>query len=97
MPISIEVPAALGLSTERCDLTMRVRETEGFVVESDDAELGTVDGFQAGGGSGARGFLLVRAGFFGRRRMMISVGDISEILPNQRRIRLRSTWMAIRA
>ena len=32
---------------------MRVRETEGFVVESDDANLGTVDGFQAGGGSGA--------------------------------------------
>ena len=29
--------------------------------------------------------------------MMISVGDISEILPNQRRIRLRSTWMVIKA
>ena len=97
VPISVEVPADLGFSIKRCDLTMRVRETEGFVVESDEANLGTVDGFQAGGGSGAGGFLLVRAGLFGRRRMMISVGDISEILPNQRRIRLRSTWMVIKA
>ena len=97
MPISNEVPAALGFSIERCDLPMRVRETEGFVVETDEAALGTVDGFRPGGSSGARGFLLVRAGLFGGRRMMISVGDISEILPRQRRIRLRSTWMAIKA
>jgi hypothetical protein len=75
---------------------MRVREIEGFVVEGGDADLGTVDGFQAGGGSGARGFLLVRAGLFGRRRMMISVGDISEILPDERRIRLRAKWMSIK-
>jgi hypothetical protein len=28
--------------------------------------------------------------------MMISVGDISEILPNERRIRLRAKWMSIK-
>jgi hypothetical protein len=33
----------------------------------------------------------------GRRRMMISVDDVSEVLPRQKLIRLRSRWMTIKA
>jgi uncharacterized membrane protein YdbT with pleckstrin-like domain len=66
------------------------------MVETAAGRFGTVEGFRAGGRSGTPDFLVVRAGWFGRRRMMISVDDISEILPHQKRIRLRSSWMTIK-
>lgn len=74
------------------DLARRLRRSEGFVVETAAGRFGTVEGFQVG----VPGFLVVRAGLFGRRRVKISVDDVSAVLPRQRRIRLRSTWMTIK-
>jgi hypothetical protein len=39
---------------------------------------------------------MVRGGWFGRRRMMVSAVDISAVLPSERRIRVRSTGMEIK-
>jgi hypothetical protein len=75
----------------RSDLSTRLRQTQGFVVESATGRFGTVDGFRAG----VPDFLVVRAGLLGRRRVMISVNDVSAVLPRQRRVRLRSNWMTI--
>jgi hypothetical protein len=74
------------------DLATRLHRSEGFVVETATGRFGTVEGFRAG----APGFLMVRAGLLGRRRVMISVDDVSTVSPHQRRVRLRSTWMTIK-
>jgi hypothetical protein len=81
----------------RTDLPTRLRKSQGFVVETAAGRFGTVDGFHAGTRSGVPDFLVVRAGLLGRRRVMISVDDVSAVLPRQRRVRLRSSWMTINA
>ncbi len=77
----------------RSDLPTRLRHSEGFVVESPTGRFGTVEGFR----DGTHEFLVVRAGWLGRRRMMISVDDISEVLPRQKVVRLRSRFMTMQA
>jgi hypothetical protein len=81
----------------RVDLPTRLRHSQGFAVEAPTGRFGTVEGFRSGSRSGAPEFLVVRAGMLGRRRMMISVDDVSEVLPRQKLIRLRSRWMTIKA
>lgn len=76
----------------RSDLPTRLRRSEGFVVETTAGRFGTVERFQGG----VPGFLVVRAGLLGRRRVKINADDVSAVLPRQRRIRLRSTWMTIK-
>jgi hypothetical protein len=79
----------------RADVPTRFRRTQGFVVETDSGRFGTVEEVQASGQSGMPACLVVRGGLFGRRRMMISVDDIAQVLPSQRLVRLRSRWMAM--
>lgn len=81
----------------RSDASVWLERSEGFVVESAESRVGVVDGVRYDAGSGAADCLIVRHGILGRHRMMISVGDIREILPRQKRIRLQPTWMTIRA
>ena len=68
----------------------------GFEVETPSGRCGTVEDFRVDGRGGRPAFLVVRGGLFGRRRMMISVEDIAEVLPLQRLVRLRSRWMTMR-
>jgi hypothetical protein len=81
----------------RSDLPARLLRTQGFVVETPAGDFGTVEAFRPGARPGTPGFLLVRGGWFGRRRRMVSVVDISAVLPRERRIRVRSTGMEIKA
>jgi hypothetical protein len=98
MPISTWVPTGVEVEVEaRADMPARLRRTQGFVVETDSGRFGTVEDFQVSGRSGMPACLVVRGGLFGRRRMMISVGDIAQVLPRQRLVRLRSTWVAMQA
>jgi hypothetical protein len=62
---------------------------EGFRVESPGGRIGTVKGvrFQ---GSIEPALLEVRAGLLGHRLLLIPVGDVIEILPKQRLIRVRA-------
>jgi hypothetical protein len=78
------------------DLAARLLGTQGFVVETPAGDFGTVEGFHPGARPGMPGFLMVRGGWRGRRRMMVSAVDISAVLPSQRRIRVRSTGMTIK-
>jgi uncharacterized membrane protein YdbT with pleckstrin-like domain len=71
----------------------RLRQSEGFAVESPSGHFGTVEGVRGG----TRDFLVVRSGWLGRRRTLISVEDISEVLPRQKLVRLRSRFMTINA
>jgi hypothetical protein len=83
------------LMETRSDLSMRLRDSQGFVVESARGRFGTVDGFSAGGPGGVPDCLVVRAGLLGRRRVLISVDDVSTVAAHKKRIRLRSNWMTI--
>jgi hypothetical protein len=80
----------------RSDLPARLLRTLGFVVETPAGDFGTVESFRPGARPGAPGFLLVRGGWFGRRRRMVSELDISAVLSRDRRIRVRSTGMEIK-
>lgn len=73
-----------------------LRQTAGFVVEDAGGRVGIVDSLHSSTRSGIPDFLVVRAGRLSRRRMLIGVDDIREILPQQKRIRLQGTWMTIR-
>jgi len=77
----------------RSDLPTRLRHSEGFVVETPSGRFGTVEGLRGG----TPDFLVVRSGWLGRRRMMISLEDISEVLPRQKLVRLRPRYMTIQA
>lgn len=79
------------------ELSARLRRTQGFVVETPAGDFGTVEAYRPGARPGTPGFLLVRGGWRGRRRRMVSVIDISAVLPSERRIRVRSTGMEIKA
>lgn len=81
----------------RSHLATTLRHTEGFAVESPAGRCGTVEGFRGGGAGGTSDFLVIRSGLLGRRRTMISVEDISDVLPRQKLIRLRPRWMTINA
>jgi hypothetical protein len=89
LPVEVEVEASV-------DVPARIRRTQGFVVETDSGHFGTVEDFRVGDRAGARGFLVVRAGWRGRRRMMINVDDVAHVLPREGVVRLRSRWMAMR-
>lgn len=69
--------------------------SEGFLVEAAGGRIGVVEGLRYGSRSGIPDFLIVRGGRLRRHRMMISIDDIREILPRQKRIRLQATWMTI--
>lgn len=81
----------------RSDVPTKLRQSHGFAVETATGRFGTVEGFRAGTHSGMPSFLVVRAGLLGRRRMMISVDDVSQVLLRQKCVRLRSNWMTIKA
>ena len=78
------------------DLPEKLLRAEGFVVETPAGDLGTVEVFHPGSRPETPGFLMVRGGWFGRRRMMVSAVDVCAFLPSQRRIRVRSTGMQIK-
>lgn len=66
-----------------------LRRCEGFVVETPTKRIGRVAGIRYGERSNEPAVLEVRAGLFGRRMLLISVDDISEIAPETRRIVLQ--------
>jgi len=81
----------------RSNASTWLRQSHGFVVESAADRLGIVERLCYGTRGEMPDFLVVRAGRLGRRRVMISVDDIAEILPRQKRIRLQATWMTVKA
>jgi hypothetical protein len=81
----------------RVDLPTKLRQAQGFVVETATGPFGTVERLRVDDRSGMPDAIVVRTGLLGRRRMVISVADVSQVLPRQRRIRLRSRWMTIEA
>jgi hypothetical protein len=64
------------------------RRCEGFVVETPTKRIGRVSGIRYGETSNEPEVLEVRAGLFGRTRLLISVADIADIDPDQRRVAL---------
>jgi hypothetical protein len=67
-----------------------LRRCEGFQVETPTKRIGRVAGIRYGERSNEPALLEVRAGLFGRRVLLISVDDVSEIAPERSRIVLRS-------
>jgi hypothetical protein len=63
---------------------------EGFRVFSAGREVGTVQGLRFHGSLEPE-LLEVRTGFLGRRRLLIPVEQIKEILPDRKRITLAET------
>lgn len=65
-----------------------LRRCEGFVVETPTRRIGRVSGIRYGETTNEPEGLEVRSGLFGRKQLMISVHDITEIDPEQRRLGL---------
>lgn len=80
----------------RAEMSTRLRSSEGWVVESPSGRFGTIEAFRDGGGRRSD-LLVVRAGWRGRRRMMISIDDIAAVRPRERVVQLRSKWMTMQA
>jgi hypothetical protein len=63
-----------------------LRRCEGFLVETPTKRIGRVTGIRYGETTNEPEALEVRAGVFGRTRLLISVPDITEIDTEQRRL-----------
>ena len=79
----------------RAEIAARLRRSEGFAVETRSGRFGTVEAFRDGGGVATTDVLVVRAGRFGRRRILISVDDVAAVRPRDEVVQLRSKWMTI--
>jgi hypothetical protein len=64
------------------------RRCEGFTVETPTKRIGRVSGIRYGETSNEPEVLEVRAGLFGRTRLLVRVADITDIDPEQRRLTL---------
>jgi hypothetical protein len=65
-----------------------LRRCEGFIVETPTKRIGCISGIRYGEASNEPEVLEVRAGLFGRTRLLLSVVDIVDIDPEQRRMAL---------
>lgn len=65
------------------DRSYWLRRCEGFLVETPTKRIGRVTGIRYGETTNKPAVLEVRAGLFGRTRLLISVDDITEIDPEQ--------------
>jgi hypothetical protein len=81
----------------RAEIAARLRRSEGFAVETPSGRFGTVEAFRDGRGVATTDVLVVRAGRFGRRRILISVDDVAAVRPRDEVVQLRSKWMSIQA
>ncbi len=63
-----------------------LRRCDGFVVATPTRRLGRVSGVRFGAGSNEPEVLEVHAGFLGRTLLLLSVEDLVEIVPEQRRV-----------
>jgi hypothetical protein len=81
----------------RAEIARSLRRSEGFAVESAAGRFGTVEAYRDGGDGETAGVLVVRAGWRGRRRMLVSVDDVGSVRPREGVVRLRSKWMTVQA
>jgi hypothetical protein len=63
-----------------------LRRCEGFLVETPTKRIGRVTGIRYGVTTNEPEAIEIRAGLLGRTRVLISVHDITEIHPDQRRV-----------
>ena len=63
-----------------------LQRCQGFLVETPTKRIGRVAGIRYGEDTNQPQELEVRAGLLGRTLLLISVHDITEILPEQRRV-----------
>jgi len=63
-----------------------LRRCEGFLVETPTRRVGRVAGIRYGEGSNEPEVLEVRAGLFGRTRLLISVAEVVEVVAEERRL-----------
>ena len=70
------------------DRSYWLRRCEDFLVETPTKRIGRVTGIRYGETTNEPEALEVRAGLFGRTRILISVLDITDIDPGQRRLAL---------
>ena len=64
------------------------------MVETASGRFGIVEAFRDGGG-GMADLLVVRTGWLGRRRMLVSVDDVGAVRPREGVVQLRSKWMTV--
>jgi hypothetical protein len=65
-----------------------LRRCEGFLLETPTRRIGRVTGIRYGETTNEPEVVEVRAGLFGRTRLLISVHDLTEIDPQHRRLAL---------
>jgi hypothetical protein len=71
------------------DRALALRQCEGFEVDSPDGRIGVVEGFRYHSGIEEPDELEVRAGWLGRRLLVIPVHEIEEIVVDEGRLVIR--------
>jgi hypothetical protein len=66
-----------------------LRRCEGFRVDSPDGRVGVVEEVRYVSRSDRPDVIVVRAGLFGRLRLLVPVGEIAKIVPDEERVALR--------
>lgn len=87
----MSAPSDPAYSRSTRDTDYWLRQSEGFVVESAGGRVGIVERLRFESRADRPDYLIVRAGRLGRRHLEIPVDDVAEILPREKRIRLRET------
>jgi hypothetical protein len=78
------------------DRALALRQCEGFEVDSPSGRIGLVEGLRYHSGIDQPDELEVRAGWLGRRLLVIPVHDVEEILIDEGRLVVRETLVARR-
>ena len=65
------------------------------MVETESGRFGIVEAFRDGGDNDMADALVVRAGWLGRRRVLVSVDDVGAVRPREGVVQLRSKWMTV--
>jgi hypothetical protein len=79
LEVEVEVPAI--------DPELLLAQCEDFLVDGTDGrQIGVVERVERSGAEGLASALLVSAGWFGRRRLLVDVEAVEALVPDERRV-----------
>lgn len=88
-PMSVERESEHAFTRSSLDRSYWLSRCEGFRVDAADGRIGFVEEVVFSSKLDEPDALVVRAGLFGRRTILISAHDVAEVVPREKRLRLR--------
>jgi hypothetical protein len=79
------------MAHRRFDRDYWLSHADGFAVDAARGRVGVVEEVRFGSRIDRPDFLVVRAGRFGRRRLLVPVEDVEQVRPRAKKLQLRPT------